>query len=121
MVVLLALTFAAGCERSKEKSLEATSSVQIAVEPLQVNSDTTLVRALPRVDTGGDCAPQYRHGGGGSCVNNSPCRGFGVKDHSGQIVCSCYGDIGGCSALQRCDEKQVRCVSDEEPPFNRTR
>ena len=121
---LCALALANGCQRSQtgervnERLLEAASSVPVKSHPILTDQRTPMVKVLPRVDTGGDCAPRYRHGGMGSCINHQPCRGFAVQDPSGKVLCSCYGDIGGCASTQRCDEKQLTCVVDEEPPFN---
>jgi len=105
---------------ARERSIEATSSVPVTVEPTVLPRDTPILRPLKRVDTGGQCGPRYLHGGLGTCVNNQPCRGFGVEDEKGQVLCSCYGDIGGCGAGQRCDDRKLTCVLDEEPPFNKT-
>lgn len=104
---------------SDERRIEPTSSKPVTVERTPVAQDTPMLKQLPRVDTGGDCAPRYRYGGSGTCVNGRPCRGIGVRDEKGAIVCSCYGDLGGCADGQRCDERKLTCVADEEPPFNK--
>jgi hypothetical protein len=104
-----------------EREIEATSSKPVTAERTPVAQDTPTLKQLPRVDTGGDCAPRYLHGGFGTCVNGRPCRGFGVREEKGAILCSCYGDLGGCAEGQRCDERKLTCVADEEPPFNKTR
>jgi hypothetical protein len=102
-----------------ERGVEATSSVALTVEPTKTDQGAPMVKQLRRVDTGGNCAPRYKHGGIGACVNNVPCRGFGALDDKGRVICTCYGDIGGCGEGQRCDEKKLTCVADAEPPFNR--
>ena len=106
---------------AREREVEATSSVALTVEPTKTDQTVPMLKQLRRVDTGGDCAPRYKHGGMGACVNKAPCRGFGAMNDRGQILCTCYGDIGGCVEAQRCDEKKLTCVPDEEPPFNRPR
>jgi hypothetical protein len=106
---------------AREREVEATSSVALTVEPTKTDQTVPMLKQLRRVDTGGACAPRYKHGGMGACVNNAPCRGFGAMNDKGQILCSCYGDIGGCGEGQRCDEKRLTCVPDEEPRFNRAR
>ena len=103
-----------------ERGIEATSSVALTVDPTKTDQSVPMLKQLRRVDTGGTCAPRYKHGGMGACVNNAPCRGFGAMNDKRQILCTCYGDIGGCGEGQRCDEKRLTCVADDEPPFNRT-
>ena len=120
-VLALGASCRAKAPSGDERRIEPTSSKPVTVERTPVAQDTPMLKQLPRVDTGGDCAPRYKHGGSGTCVDGRPCRGFGVRDEKGAIVCSCYGDIGGCGDGQRCDERKVTCVPDEEPPFNEAR
>jgi hypothetical protein len=78
---------------------------------------TLITQAVAYLDVDfGSSLPRYKHGGMGACVNNAPCRGFGAMNDKGQIL----WDIGGCGEGQRCDEKRLTCVADDEPPFNRT-
>lgn len=129
IVLTVAVAAIASCQtqsggaarEARERSIEATSSVPVTGEPTVLPRDTPILKPLKRVETGGQCAPGYLHGGRGTCVNNQPCRGFGVEDEKGQVLCSCYGDIGGCGLGHRCDDRKLACVDDEEPPFNKTR
>jgi hypothetical protein len=72
-----------------------------------------------RVPSQGDCAPRYANGGKGTCINNQPCRGFGVRAENGSAVCTCFGRDGGCQEGQRCDPMRLACVPEKEPPFGR--
>jgi hypothetical protein len=76
-------------------------------------------KALPRVPSQGDCAPRYANGGRGMCINNQPCRGFGVRTENGSAACTCYGLDGGCKEGQRCDAMVLACVPENAPPFGR--
>ncbi len=85
------------------------------------------IRPLPpvpvreRVPSQGDCAPRYKQGGMGTCINNQPCRGFGVKAQNGSAICTCYGREGGCGEGQRCDALRLACIPETEPPSGRSR
>jgi len=79
----------------------------------------TAVEQRLRVESIGDCAPRYRTGQIGACINNQPCRGFGVLGENDRPVCTCYGQIGGCGETERCDDRKLACVPETEPPFNR--
>lgn len=72
---------------------------------------------LPRVPSRGDCAPRYSNGEHGTCINDRPCRGFGVLDGK-QVVCACFVRRGGCDQNERCEVRQSRCVKEPEPTFN---
>lgn len=105
---------------SPDKSgIESVSSRPVTGTLQSKAPATEILKQLPRVETGGTCAPRYRHGGGGACVNNRPCRGFGVRAPDGAILCSCYGDIGGCGERDRCDQQKLTCIPDETPPYQR--
>jgi hypothetical protein len=45
----------------------------------------------PLVASEGDCIPRNANGGKGACINNQPCRGFGVRAENGSLMCTCYG------------------------------
>jgi len=81
------------------------------------------VQRLPEVASVGDCAPRHAHASDSrtACVENRPCRGFGVRDESGSIFCTCYGKVGGCAEGQRCDLRKLSCVPEEEPPGEKPR
>ena len=101
--------------------IEDASSVRPNPEALQQMREPTLVLRLPRVESVGDCAPRYKTGQMGSCINGQPCRGFGVRDEAGQVFCTCYGQVGGCPDTERCDDRRLTCVPEDEPPLDRTR
>lgn len=101
-------------KREQERQIEATSSVPINPAALQRQPIPNAMKRLTRVESVGDCAPRYKIGGQGSCINNAPCRGFGVRDDAGNIVCTCYGGPG-CAEGQRCDERKLTCVPEDEP------
>jgi hypothetical protein len=75
---------------------------------------TTVVANAPAVASHGDCAPRYKNGLTGSCINNQACRGFGTLNEKQQAECSCYGIAGGCRVGQRCDTIRKSCVPEEE-------
>jgi hypothetical protein len=64
----------------------------------------------------GDCAPKYKSGLVGTCIDGQACRGFGTLDDAGKPACSCFGKAGGCGVGFRCDVKKKRCVPETEPP-----
>jgi hypothetical protein len=72
---------------------------------------------LPRVPSRGDCAPRYSNGTQGTCVNDKPCRGFGVRDGK-QVICACFVRRGGCDEDERCEPRQSRCVKESKPEFD---
>jgi hypothetical protein len=61
-------------KQEKEKQIEVSSSVPI--DPAALHQDTlpNAVKRLERVETAGDCAPRYKIGGVGSCINNAASR-----------------------------------------------
>jgi len=99
------------------KQAEPVSRTPPILQPLP--TPTRAVVARPPVPSEGDCAPHYAKGGRGTCINNQPCRGFGVSAENGNAVCSCFGRDGGCGDGQRCDPKKLTCVPENEPPFGR--
>jgi len=118
---LLLLAMLPGCSERKEAPQEQRPS------PVAKNGPTLQpVRQLPpvavreRVPSQGDCAPRYKVGGMGSCINNQPCRGFGVKGANGSPVCTCYGRDGGCREGQRCDARRLACVPEIDPLSGRS-
>ena len=82
-----------------------------------------IVQRLPEVASVGDCAPRHAHASDSraACVDSRPCRGFGVRDESGRVFCTCYGKVGGCAEGQRCDLRKLSCVPEEEPPGEKPR
>jgi hypothetical protein len=117
----LALAFAAltptSCSQQSdsEKQAKPVSHTPPKLEPLPAPAPAVAVR--PPVPSEGDCAPRYAKGGKGTCINNQPCRGFGVRAENGSAVCTCFGRDGGCGGGQRCDPKKLGCVPETESPF----
>jgi hypothetical protein len=105
----------------KGRPIEDVSSVRPKQEAVQPERDLVAVRRMKRVESVGDCAPLYKNGQRGACINDKPCRGFGVVDEAGVVSCTCYGQAGGCGENQRCDDKKVVCVPEDEPSFDRPR
>ncbi len=58
----------------------------------------------------GDCAPKLPGGLRGTCINNRPCNGFGMRNAAGEIICACYSVIGGCDSSQACSKRRRACV-----------
>ena len=110
----------AGNQPTVSGRIEDVSSVAPRADALRQEPKAVPVQRLQRVESVGNCAPCYKTGGQGACINNQPCRGFGVKDQTGKILCSCYGEVGGCSEGQRCDDRKMNCVPEDEPSFGRT-
>jgi len=109
-----------GCTSSKpagdERKVSPVAQSGPKLQPLPAVRPATV---RPRVASEGDCAPRYASGGKGTCVNNQPCRGFGVLVENGKPVCTCYGRDGGCSEGQRCDALRLACVPEKEPVYGR--
>lgn len=114
-----AATAIASCSQRSddEKKVEPVSRTPPKLEPLPTAARAVVAR--PRVASEGDCAPRYAKGGRGTCINNQPCRGFGVRAENGSAVCICFDRDGGCGEGQRCDLKKMACVPETELPFGR--
>lgn len=126
---ICALVFISSCGSSsivsRDKAdptsrVEDVASVPIDPKALQQDKVSEPIKQQQRVESVGDCAPRYKTSGQGACINNRPCRGFGVRTDSGEIICTCYGISGGCSSEYRCDDRKLMCVPEDEPLFGRT-
>jgi len=122
MLLMLALSAAMGActpqpQSSKERKLDAVAQSSPQLEPLPPTPPSKTPRA--RVASEGDCAPRYPNGARGTCINNQPCRGYGVRNPDGKAVCTCYGRDGGCAEGQRCDGMRLTCVPQKEPLLGR--
>jgi len=114
--LLLLLAMLPACSEKKEAKQEQRPSPVAQNGPtLQPVRQLAPVAVRERVPSQGDCAPRYKVGGTGSCINNQPCRGFGVKGANGSAICTCYGRDGGCGEGQRCDARRLACVPETEP------
>lgn len=121
-IALLLATLAAlvGCSgqrsASDEKKVAPIAQGSPKLQPLPAVRPAPV---RPLVPSQGDCAPRYANGGKGTCINNQPCRGFGVRTEDGRAICTCYGRDGGCQEGQRCDAMRLACVPEKEPVFGR--
>jgi hypothetical protein len=118
------------CSRGSRRSVDRDQNGRGVEDVASAPADPATLKQIPnanavlrlaRVPSTGACAPVYKTGQIGACINDTPCRGFGVRTEAGQILCTCYGQIGGCAATERCDDRKVICVPDDEPPFDRPR
>jgi hypothetical protein len=104
--------------RDDQKKVEPVSETAPKFEPLRPEAPAVVARKP--VPSSGDCAPKYANGLTGSCINNQPCRGFGVLAEDGKTaVCACYARAGGCNKDERCDVIRKACVPEKEPGFGR--
>jgi hypothetical protein len=103
------------------RPIESVSPVPPDRSALVPAREMVPVLQLPRIESVGACGPVYKTGQRGACINDTPCRGFGVRGENGQALCTCYGQVGGCSENQRCDDRKLTCVPDDEPPRERER
>lgn len=120
---VIAVLLATGCACAGRTSPpEQAASTVSSVEPRHGKFETRAdpIPHLPPVASRGGCEPRYKKAGlTGTCINNKPCRGFGVLEND-RAVCVCYAKRGGCEEGYRCDPQQARCVKEEEEPFSRT-
>ena len=131
LIAVLALSCTVGCtsrepsrqEPDRDSSGRVVEDVSSgAIDPNIIRDSVggaTAVQQRPRVESIGDCAPRYRTGQLGACINNQPCRGFGILGENDRPVCTCYGQTGGCAETERCDDRKLVCVPETEPPGNR--
>ena len=111
-----------GAGRSSVQPEDAGVQAIASVKPRdsQFTSRPALLPHLPAVASRGGCEPRYTNGRTGTCINDKPCRGFGMLEN-GQAVCACFATRGGCKEGYRCDTRGAECVKEDEPEFNRTR
>ena len=121
LLLAFSLSICSGCSQrvpEDKGKVQPVSEQAPCVEPH--SPPASVVVNAPAVASKGDCAPRYKNGLTGACINNQACRGFGVLNQKRQAECSCYGIVGGCQAQQRCDTIRKSCVPEEELPFERT-
>src|SRR5215216_4026159 len=134
LIAMLAVASTVGCTSPREpprqepdrdpsgRAIEDVSSAPTDPNALRDSvRGAAAVEQRPRVESVGDCAPRYRTGQLAACINNRPCRGFGVLGENGQPVCTCYGQTGGCGETERCDDRKLVCVQETEPLRDRAR
>ena len=119
MLAWVALVAVVSCspQSSDESKVEPVSQTPPKLTPMPAAVPPLVAR--PPVASEGDCAPRYANGSKGTCINNQPCRGFGVRADDGSAVCTCFGLDGGCREGQRCDPQKLACLPEKEPPFGR--
>lgn len=107
---------ATGKQRQEAEPVSATPP-----EVAPFTSQTVPLRELPEVPSRGGCEPTYRNGMSGTCINDKPCRGFGVDDPEQGVMCVCFATPGGCAEDQRCERRGAQCVQDEPSAFDPVR
>jgi hypothetical protein len=113
--VALALSLLGSCASGKQTDREQHPSVA-SVSP-QPAKPIEQPREPPEVELfygEGDCGPRFPNGMRGTCINNKPCSGFGVKDASGNLECDCFGVKGGCSEGKVCSVRKRACVNPQD-------
>jgi len=111
----------AGTGRTMPPHDPQASAVSSEIEPqrTEFSSKPDLIPQRPPVASRGGCEPRYKKAGlTGTCINNKPCRGFGVLEND-RAVCVCFAKRGGCDEGFRCDPRASQCVKEDEEPFNR--
>ena len=124
-MVGIAILLAVGCagtggSTSTPEPSEATAVSGVEPRHGDFKSQAEPTPHLPAVASQGGCEPRYKGGRTGTCINNKPCRGFGVLEN-GQAVCTCFAVRGGCEVGYRCDPQGAACVKEDEEGFNRSR
>jgi hypothetical protein len=122
LILLMAtcsVVIGSSCQRSSRevKKVDPISQTPPKLQPLP-RTAPVIASAQP-VPSQGNCAPRYANGLHGTCINNQPCRGFGVVGQDGKPVCACYAKVGGCNEGERCDALKKACVPEKEPGFGR--
>jgi hypothetical protein len=118
--MFLIVTLLGGCiahaARSDAKQDDPKATPTSAVEP-RFDDFASKADPIPQreaVASKGDCAPRYRKAGlTGTCIEEKPCRGFGVLEN-GRAICTCYATRGGCAADERCEPRGAQCVKDDD-------
>jgi hypothetical protein len=120
----IAALIAVGCAsagRTTPPPEESKAAAISSVEP-RYGDFTTKPEPVPHrpaVASRGGCEPRYKSGRTGTCINDKPCRGFGVLENE-QVACMCFAVRGGCEEGYRCDPRGTECVKEDEEEFNRS-
>jgi hypothetical protein len=115
-LVFIAFVFSllGGCPSNKRQDQEHPSVASVSPQqgkPIQPPQEPPKVELFYGE---GDCAPRFPNGMRGTCINNKPCSGFGVKDASGTLECDCFGVKGGCGEGLVCSARKRACVKPED-------
>jgi hypothetical protein len=118
----IAALLAAGCAdraRKPAQPEESKGTAVSSVEPphTEFASKAVPLPRLPFVASRGGCEPRYFNGRTGSCINDQPCRGYGVLENE-RAVCMCYAVRGGCKEGYRCEARGAQCVKDDEKDYD---
>lgn len=110
------------CAAPAQTPQEDTGATISATEPRlsEFSTRPEPVPLRPAVESRGGCEPRYANGRTGTCIDNKPCRGFGVLE-DGRAACMCFAVRGGCAEGYRCDPRGAQCVKDGAGDFNRAR
>lgn len=104
---------------NEQRQAEPVSATPPEVPPF--SSKIQPLRELPEVPSRGGCEPRYRNGMSGTCINDKPCRGFGIEDPAQGAICACFERIGGCAEDERCERRGAQCVKDDATAFDPVR
>ena len=116
LAAIIFFSMAASCESRKGSDRKDQNPVVSSV-PLPSPQAIPSVTAPPPDELSygeGDCAPRFRNGMRGTCINGKPCNGFGVKDQAGKIDCECFGTKGGCPEGNVCSVTKRGCVPPQD-------
>ena len=115
-VVLVALAFSlsGGCTSGKRDDREHPSVASVSPQPAKRIEPPQEPKEVELFYGEGDCGPRFPNGMRGTCINNKPCSGFGVKDASGNLECDCFGVKGGCSEGKVCSVRKRSCVAPQD-------
>ena len=118
MMMTLLTSQLVGCNSRKRASVNANPVIS-SVPPSLPNPFPSTVAPTPEeiLYGEGDCAPRFAYGMRGTCINNKPCNGFGVKSKEGKVICECFGIRDGCPSETICSIMRRACV----PPTDEKR
>src|SRR5689334_14780844 len=118
--VALVVLSAFGCPRISQKDSGHSVISPVPVEPGRPIEPAQEPSPLELYYGEGDCGPRFPNGMRGTCINNKPCNGFGVKNEKGEMECECFGVKGGCAEGLICSAIKRACVplskADHVPP-----
>ena len=108
-----------GCKKIEQAP---PSYAPVSSVPIEPGKPVEAATSAPRVEIyygEGSCAPQLPNGMFGTCINNTPCNGFGFRDEKGSWQCACFETQGGCGENEACSFRKRSCVRIDEADFLR--
>lgn len=120
VAMTLFFSLAGSCDSRKRSSSKDNERPVVSSVALPSPEPLPFIAPPPREELfygEGDCAPRFANGMRGTCINNKPCNGFGVKDEKGALQCECFGVKGGCADGTLCSVTGRACV----PPHDAER